>query len=336
MKAPNGYGGITKLSGRRRRPYVVRLTTGHNEKGYPIYKVLGYFRTRIEANMALSEYHRTPYNLDDINITTSELFEKAYCSIKNMSESAMKSYLYSFNKHIKPKIGGIPYKDIKLAAMQEICDSCEKPTAGRHIKGVFVLLDSFAMQNDIIVKSYSQFIKLETYVVRTIKKVFTYEEIAKLWENEKNGDITAKIILVYLYTGFRRNELEDMTKENISDGCFIGGSKTKAGKNRIVPIHSRIRHIIDEFLQDDSYLLPEQSKNFFYYTFPRYCEKVLGTRHVPHECRHTFITELNKRHADPICIDRIVGHSSGLVGHDVYTHKTIKELADCIELVKYE
>ena len=28
MRLPNGYGGVTKLSGRRRKPYMVRKTIG--------------------------------------------------------------------------------------------------------------------------------------------------------------------------------------------------------------------------------------------------------------------------------------------------------------------
>lgn len=34
MRLPNGYGGVVKLSGNRRRPYAARITTGwyHNDK----------------------------------------------------------------------------------------------------------------------------------------------------------------------------------------------------------------------------------------------------------------------------------------------------------------
>ncbi len=33
MKLPNGYGSVTKLSGARRRPYMVRITTGYDYEG---------------------------------------------------------------------------------------------------------------------------------------------------------------------------------------------------------------------------------------------------------------------------------------------------------------
>lgn len=336
MKAPNGYGGITKLSGRRRKPFVVRLTIGHNEKGYPIYKVLGYFKTRAEAMLALADYHKTPYNIDTKNITACEVFEEAARVNKRLSKRTMDTHKSVFNKHIKPKIGDVPYSTVNLSIMQGVVDSCEKPTAKMHTRDTFSFMDRYAMEHDIIIKSYSQFVELAQYQSQAARKVFTYEEIAKLWKMEKKGDIIAKTILLFLYTGFRRTELADMTTENIKDGCLVGGVKTKAGKNRIVPIHSKIRHIIEEFSKSDGYLLPRRSTSFFGKAFTSYCEKTLGTRHIPHECRHTFITELNRRKADQICLDRLVGHASGHVGHDIYTHKSVQELSAAIELISYK
>lgn len=335
MKAPNGYGGISKQSGRRRKPYVVRLTIGHNEKGYPIYKILGYFKTRYEANLALADYHKQPYDLDLRTITVNEVFQKAHDRAKNLSQSLLRVHKYTFNKHIAPKIGNIPYIEVKLSAMQNVCDTCEKPTAKIHTKNVFSFMDKYAMEHDIITKSYSQFITLEHYETQKPREVFTYEEIATLWE--LSDELTARIILVYLYTGFRKNELAEMTKENYRDGYLIGGMKTKAGKNRIVPIHHKIKPIIDEFMESDKdTLLPKTSRKLLEVTIPNFCLKHLDKRHILHECRHTFITELNKRHADPICIDRLAGHASGLIGHDIYTHKNLQDLQTAIESILYE
>ena len=46
MKNPNGFGSIVKLSGNRRKPYAVRKTIGWNEKGHPIYMMIGYYADR--------------------------------------------------------------------------------------------------------------------------------------------------------------------------------------------------------------------------------------------------------------------------------------------------
>lgn len=337
MKAPNGYGGISKLSGRRRKPFVVRLTIGHNDKGYPIYKILGYYKNRFEANLALADYHKTPYNLDLQEITVGKVFAEAMRENKNLTEKSKQTYSSAYNRHMA-EIAETKYKTLNLSVMQNIVDCCNKPSVRQQIRKVFAFMDNYALEHDIIIKGYSQFIKLSASdsEVKKQKITFTYGEIAKLWDNSNSGDVIASVILIYLYTGFRREELKNMHKESIQNDCFVGGSKTKAGKNRIVPIHSAIKHLVYS-LSDDEYVLPSltRRRNFFLYNFQNYCEKELGTRHIPHECRHTFITELNRLRCDPICIDKIVGHSSGHVGHDVYTHKTIEELRKCIESIRY-
>ena len=83
MRNPNGYGSFYKLSGNRRRPWAVRITTGwERDKNNPDslgkqkYKILGYYKTRPEAVLALAEYNNEPYDLDSNKITFEELFEK--------------------------------------------------------------------------------------------------------------------------------------------------------------------------------------------------------------------------------------------------------------------
>lgn len=337
MKAPNGYGGISKLSGRRRKPFVVRLTVGHNEKGHPVYKILGYFKNRFEANLALADYHKQPYDLDLTNITVSKVFSEAMRENKRLTETSKLIYSSTYNRYVA-EIADVKYRAVNLSVMQNVVDDCEKPSIRQQIKKVFTIMDKYALEHDIISKGYSQFIKIaeSDSFVQKQKTTFTYEDITKLWSNSNKGDVIASIILLYLYSGFRRNELNNMLKESIRDNCFIGGSKTRAGKNRIVPIHSAIKHLVYT-LSDDDYILPSLARRakFFTYEFQNYCKKELGVWHIPHECRHTFITELNRLRCDPICIDKIVGHSSGHVGIDIYTHKTVDELRDCIESITY-
>ena len=68
IKAPNGYGNISKLSGNRRRPWWVRITIGWeiNEetgKAKQLTSTLGYYASRKEAMIALAEYHQNPIDL---------------------------------------------------------------------------------------------------------------------------------------------------------------------------------------------------------------------------------------------------------------------------------
>ena len=61
--------------------------------------------------------------------------------------------------------------------------------------------------------------------------------------------------------------------------------------------------------------------------------KQLSMSHTPHECRHTFRSRLDSAGANKKCIDLLMGHKSKDVGERVYTHKTLDELKDTINLL---
>ena len=80
MKLPNGYGSISKLSGKRRKPYMVRITTepiyDKEKDDYIIQRViLGYYKTRKEALSALAQYNDNPFKITDNDLTFSQAYE---------------------------------------------------------------------------------------------------------------------------------------------------------------------------------------------------------------------------------------------------------------------
>ena len=76
MRLPNGYGSVVKLSGNRRKPFMIRKTKGFNDKGHPIYTIIGYAETREEGLQLLADYNKNPYDVDASKITLEDLFEK--------------------------------------------------------------------------------------------------------------------------------------------------------------------------------------------------------------------------------------------------------------------
>ena len=60
MRLPNGYGSVVKMSGKRRKPYMVRKTIGWHldeAKGRQIqdFQIIGYAETRAEGLKMLAE-----------------------------------------------------------------------------------------------------------------------------------------------------------------------------------------------------------------------------------------------------------------------------------------
>lgn len=81
MRLPNGFGNVSKLSGKRRNPWRARKTTGwtideETKKAKQLYITIGYYPTRQQALQALSEYNTNPYDLDAAKITFSEVYDK--------------------------------------------------------------------------------------------------------------------------------------------------------------------------------------------------------------------------------------------------------------------
>ena len=66
---PNRYGTVTKLSGARRRPWIVKEgKTGQQ-------KIIGYAATREEAMILLANYNQNPWDIEADKITFKQLYE---------------------------------------------------------------------------------------------------------------------------------------------------------------------------------------------------------------------------------------------------------------------
>ena len=75
-----------------------------------------------------------------------------------------------------------------------------------------------------------------------------------------------------------------------------------------------------------------QYSNYRREKFDNIMEK-LRMDHRPHDTRHTFASLMDSAGANKLCIKRIMGHSSPDITDNVYTHKTIQELIEAIDLI---
>lgn len=341
MKNPNGYGSVVKLSGNRRKPFVVRKTTGFNEKGHPIYMVIGYYKTREEGMKALADYNHDPYDVDQAAITLDQLHELwVEKKLSKMAGSTQKNLKSSWNYISKLK--DMKYREIKAAHMQECIDSYPYGASGKGtMRALWKHLDNFAIELDIPIKRYADLVHAPSYETENERVPFTDAEIETIWKQEPGFD--RDTILILLYTGWRITEFRNLLIEdvNLEEGTIKGGVKTNAGKNRVVPIHSKIRPLIEEFYdKDQKYLIRyedgKQISDGSYRNehFKPFLSR-LGFDHTPHDARHTVRTKLDEKKANKKCVDMILGHKTKDVGLRVYTHKTIQDLKDTIELIDY-
>lgn len=338
VKLPNGYGSIHKMSGNRRNPWRARVTSGWDDSGKQLYKNIGYFKTRKEALDALNLYHTNPHMIEN-TITFKELFERySKIKFKDIGMSSIKAYELSY-KYFED-LHDIQFSDIRADNIRVIMDKIDKHGIKRKMKTLLNQMYKYAMENDIVNKDYSQFIVIGRNKNKVDKKPFSDDEIKKLFANIENFDI-ADSILIMIYTGFRIGELLEIKRDNINieERYIIGGKKTDAGKDRLVPISNKILDlIIKRYNNTDEYLFFQEDtkKQMNYRTYKDKFDLVmenLEMKHTPHECRHTFATMMDNAGANERSITRIIGHNSFVTTDKFYTHKDIDELRKAVELI---
>lgn len=350
LRNPNGYGSIVTLSGKRRKKYEVRVNTRMDDRHYPLYDVLGRYEERKEAQIALAKYNEKPYDIGNRNLTFSQVYEKYYTDkyhmgAKKLSRSSMdctrSAYLHCTSLYDKP------YRSIRKDDFQAVMAQERKNGASlshslqEHIRNLFRQMDKYAMQNDIIEKSYSAFTEITVEEDDESGVPFTPEELKLLWKNRHLPWVDT--VLIYCYSGWRINELAHMPLENIDlmSRTFTGGLKNRFSRNRTIPIHSGIYDMVANRYnpQLKSLIYHDSQKSISEQKYRRYFNQALldagiKTPHTPHDCRHTCNTLLEQAGADRIARYRIMGHAGQDINENVYTHKSIDDLRTAIELIK--
>lgn len=120
---------------------------------------------------------------------------------------------------------------------------------------------------------------------------------------------------------------------NLEKGYFKGGSKTAAGKNRIVPIHSSIYPLVQKRMSRDERILII-SDGSFRKTMYSFCEAHGFRYHTPHDCRHTFSALCERYEVKENDRKRMLGHAFSDITNAVYGHRELNDLKREIEKIK--
>lgn len=347
MRLPTGYGSVHKLTGPRRKPFRARKTIGWDDSGKQKYLTIGYYETRQLALQALALYNENPYTIDAKEITVKELHEK-WRKEKYPKIAYKTTKVYDMCWNYCRDIQDLPFVEIKLKHLQDITDSMgNKWSAKKAFKILWHQMYDYAIKNDMNVKKYSTYIDIGAKTTKLERIPFDYNEIDTLWENvERMAFIDT--ILILIYTGMRVGEMLDIKIENvfIEKNYMIGGSKTKAGKNRVIPFNKKIVPLVQKWydeaiLNNSEYLIFNHEYkqmrywNYYHEKWEKIIEQLkLNKDHKPHDTRHTFATFIDRTPANKLCVKRIMGHASKDLTERVYTHKDIEELIDTVNLLK--
>ena len=316
IRNPNGYGTVIKLSGNRRKPYACRKTVGFNDKGHPIYKYISYHKTRREAVTALKEYNADPYNLDQK--TFADVY-KLWIEHQGYSPRVENKYENAF-KRAEP-LQKFNMNELTLPVLQGFFDNLKTTASNvKHVRSLIKQMIEYSAKRGLLPISATGLMKLveseaREETVSSEKKVFTKEEISELWKNK--DEKYAKLTLFYIYTGLRFAELKNV--EWHDDYMDLKKAKSKAGI-RIIPLSDKAKSLLP--LPAD---LPVH-KTFYDCIKYRY-------GHMPHDTRHTFISMMTEAGVDARIIKKIVGHATGDLTENVYTHISLETMLEAVNRI---
>lgn len=337
MRLPNGYGQICKLSGNRRRPYMVRKTVGYNYTGRALYHTIGYYETRAEALTALAVFNQAPATPKPC-ITLGGIYKAWYPShVKTVSPSTAASYANSL-RHLG-KVAVTPLHTIKHHHLQAVLDGMSDAglsyASRKKVRSLLHQLYVYADINDLTERNIAAHLSIGKNTPVYPHKPFTRAQVNKLWAS---GCPDADIALIMLYTGMRSAELRHLKRSDIKirqKYIDITRSKTKAGI-RIIPIHPRIWPLIERRLAGNTkYLLGDGLMSYAQLSGRfKNAMQAIKCKHTTHDCRHTFATWLDDADANYNAKRRLLGHAANNVTDGVYTHKALQQLRSAIKLLK--
>ena len=345
MRRPNGAGAIIKLSGKRRRPYAVRIFDGIELKpdgnGKQKYKYLGYFEKQTEALQFLEKYNSSPVTLakpkqESKKHKFSEIYEMYISELKQKKDLSEQSYRarQSAYKHLS-HFHNMIFESITLDDLETEVQKLShlSKSSITNIKIVLKGMYFTAMRHKFVNEDISALmITSHSKEVKTEHVPFTDDEIQTLWEHK---DIfCAKVFLILIYTGMRINELLAMKSGDVhlKDRYMIGGSKTTAGKERIIPISEKIAPLLDV---SGEYLIMVDNHKLGYEKARKIIENPLneiGLKHYFHDTRHTCASLMERAGIELLHRKLILGHSLNDIT-DHYTHVSKETLIEDINKI---
>lgn len=327
-KRPNGTGTVYALQGKRSRPWVAARSG----------VILGYYATKAEAMTAL-ERHAPRQITDKFNMTFAEVYEAwREEHFRTITDKGAEGYKNAFKWF--ESLHGLKFRNLRTADFQSVIDSAVQ--AGRSAETANKLrqlagqLCKWAMREELITTNWAQHLVMPTKDKKE-KAIFTAEEIKRI---EDNGSDTAKIVLMMIYTGVRVGEMFTIRTADYHGTYCIGGSKTDAGRDRIIPIPEKVRPLFEYFASSadpDGVLLSGYSGNkvvgnWRNREWAELMKELNISGKTPHSTRHTFASMAAAAGVTPEALQKILGHANYTTTAEIYIHQDIASL--CSEVSK--
>lgn len=323
-KRANGQGTVFKKSGNRTKPWEAQ------KDGVSV----GVFATRAEAQKALDRLTDTEVS-DLYNLTFAQVYERWKPEhSRKIGHSGMANYEAAYKNC--SSLYGQSFRKLRTGDFQAVVSEMErqgkaKSTCEKAVQ-LFGQLSKWAIREGAATTNYAPFVTVLAKQKR-IRQPFTAEQIKAI---ETSTHPAAQIAMVLLATGCRPNELFSVPLENCHENYFISGSKTEAGRDRVIPVSAFGLASYQDLLERSREiggprLISAYNGNRSHVNFTKRDWRELMAElkiegMTPYNCRHTYTTMAVQSGVRPELLQKILGHAEYSTTVDVYTHLDLNEI----------
>lgn len=326
-KRANGSGCVYKMPGNRTNPWAAK------KNGV----FLGSYKTYADAQKALERSTDADIG-DKYNLTFSQIYELwKPIHAREVSEYQMSCYAAAYKNC--SELHGCKFRSLRKSDFQSVIlkleESGKSKSTCERVLQLFGQLSKWAMDECIINQNHSQNVTT-TAKQKSERQPFTEADIKAIQESE---NIAADIALILIATGARPNELFSVPLIHCHEDYFIGGSKTEAGKNRIIPVspiglkpYQKLRQkAIDNHCQFliDAYDGNRIVSNYTKRDFKSLMYEIGRTGMTTYACRHTFVSLAVCAKVPQAQLMKIVGHVDAETTKH-YTHMDAQDLVSAV------
>lgn len=315
-RRPNGTGTVYRLSGGRTRPWVAK------KDGV----VLGYYQDRKTATEALERSQGRTLT-EKINMTFAEVFTDWYAeAVRDVGDKSVEGYNVA-RAHFSD-LDGRKFRELRTKDFQACVDAAaQSRSMAAKMKMLVNQMSIYAVREEITVANHAQYVKI-TQPAPKEKQIFSDDEIERI---KKDGSDAAAVVLMMIYTGMRIGELFAARIADYHGTYLIGGEKTDAGKNRVIPIPPVAAPYFERFAATATVRLLDgvfgpDTGNFRSRQYKTLLERCGVPYKAPHCCRHTYASQAVKAKAQPEALQKILGHAHYSTTAEVYVHADIEAL----------
>lgn len=338
MKRANGTGSIVNLGPNRRRKYAVKISYQERE-GLWKQKYISYHATVKEAQAALDNYLSQNIQPGELATTFGMVYEawsaKKYKKAGPASVTSYKASWIRLSVLAEKEMFRVSIDDLQRIIDQDEADGLSRSSISND-KMLMKALFKYALERDIVTKDCSAFVEIPQVAAKFERGAFSEEQMRRLNELVAEGFPWADTVLMLCYTGFRVSEFLSLTPQSYhcreGGDYLVGGMKTAAGRDRIVPVHPRIKPCFSAWMEkggtaiicreDGQAVAPAWYKHKF---SPVAAELGLPQA-TPHWCRHTAASRMKLYGVDDLAVRRILGHANRDITEH-YTHVDIDFLS---------